>query len=74
MERNCKPQKPVLNCTPTEFISAATELLDESEFCSEWKIMDQNRKIIDVNTALELQFNLPEEENEAGGGGGSDRR
>ena len=31
---------------------------------SEWKIMDQNRKIIDVNTALELQFNLPEEENE----------
>ena len=30
MERNCKPQKPVLNCTPTEFISAATELLDES--------------------------------------------
>ena len=40
------------------------ELLDESEFCSEFKIMDQNRKIIDLNTALELEFNLPEEEKE----------
>ena len=28
MDRHSKPKEPVLNCSPTDFISAATELLD----------------------------------------------
>ena len=58
MERNSKPQQPVLNCSPTDFI------LDESEFASEWKIMNENREYLDLATALELEFKLPVEEKE----------
>ena len=63
----------MLSCIPTEFISAATELSGDCEFASEWKIMDPNRKYIDLGTALDLEFNLPEEEKVEACGGGSDR-